>query len=127
MGAVGALPEALANQARRLSAHVTATGVRPVDVGWSLISTRSLFDHRAVVLGTDPDEFIDGLTGLAAGDAGPNVTVGRARPVGKTVFVFPGQGSQWAGMGLELLDSSPVFADQLQRCERPCGSTWTGR
>ncbi|WP_396891015.1 SDR family NAD(P)-dependent oxidoreductase [Mycobacterium sp. Z3061] len=111
-------PEALANQARRLSAHVTTSGVRPVDVGWSLISTRSLFDHRAVVLGTDPAEFIDGLTGLAAGDAGPNVTVGRARPVGKTVFVFPGQGSQWAGMGLELLDSSPVFADQLQRCEK---------
>ncbi len=92
--------------------------MRPLDVGWSLVSTRSLFDHRAVVVGADAAEFIDGLTHLAAGEAGPGVVVGRARPVGKTVFVFPGQGSQWPGMGLQLLDSSTVFADHLQRCDK---------
>ncbi|OBJ88765.1 polyketide synthase [Mycobacterium gordonae] len=111
-------PEALANQARRLVAHVSATGARPVDVGWSLVNTRSLFDHRAVLVGSETAEFLDGLSHLADGDAGPGVAVGRARPVGKTVFVFPGQGSQWVGMGLELLDSSPVFADHLQRCDK---------
>ncbi|MFC5060572.1 acyltransferase domain-containing protein, partial [Saccharothrix xinjiangensis] len=41
---------------------------------------------------------------------------GVARPVGQVVFVFPGQGSQWAGMGLELWESSPVFAGWMDRC-----------
>ncbi len=110
--------EALANQARRLRAHVDATEARPLDVGWSLISTRSLFDHRAVVVGADAAEFVDGLTNLTDGEAAPGVVIGRARPVGKTVFVFPGQGAQWPGMGLELLDSSTVFADHMQRCDK---------
>src|SRR5581483_1281363 len=39
-----------------------------------------------------------------------------ARPVGKTVFVFPGQGSQWRGMGVELLDFAPVFAAKINEC-----------
>ncbi len=47
--------------------------------------------------------------------------VGRAGAVGKTVFVFPGQGSQWVGMGTQLLDSSTVFAEQMQRCEKALG------
>ncbi|MDP7702198.1 type I polyketide synthase [Mycobacterium sp. TY815] len=108
--------EALANQAHRLAAH--ATQARPLDIGWSLLSTRSLFDHRAVVVGADPAEFVDGLTHLAAGEPASGVVVGRARPLGRTAFVFPGQGSQWVGMGVELLDSSTVFADHLQRCEK---------
>ena len=41
---------------------------------------------------------------------------GHATPAGKTVFVFPGQGSQWIGMGVELLDSAPVFAEQMNAC-----------
>lgn len=110
--------EALVNQARRLLTQVKAGGAHPLDVGWSLVSTRSLFDHRAVVVGADIAEFVDGLTRLAAGEVGPGVVTGRARPVGKTVFVFPGQGSQWVGMGLELLERSTVFADHLQRCEK---------
>ncbi|WP_460010361.1 acyltransferase domain-containing protein, partial [Mycobacterium avium] len=40
----------------------------------------------------------------------------RAQPVGKTVFVFPGQGSQWPGMGAQLLDRSTVFAEHMHRC-----------
>src|SRR5262249_9057505 len=41
---------------------------------------------------------------------------------GKVVFVFPGQGSQWAGMALELLDSAEVFRDQMLACERALAS-----
>ena len=111
--------DALAHQAARLLAHVAADpGLRMADVGWSLVSTRSLFEHRAVVVGADRDKVLAGLAGLAAGDPGAGVAVGRARPVGKTVFVFPGQGSQWTGMGAELLDSAPVFADHMRRCEK---------
>uniref|UniRef100_UPI0012EA82FB SDR family NAD(P)-dependent oxidoreductase n=1 Tax=Actinokineospora pegani TaxID=2654637 RepID=UPI0012EA82FB len=35
---------------------------------------------------------------------------------GKVVWVFPGQGSQWVGMGRELLDASPIFAQRVAEC-----------
>ncbi|OBB81207.1 polyketide synthase [Mycobacterium colombiense] len=109
--------EALANQAARLLARVKADpGVRVLDVGWSLIATRSRFEHRAVIVGADGAQLLRGLTALAAGEQGAGLVVGRAQPAGKTVFVFPGQGSQWVGMGAQLLDSSRVFAEHLQRC-----------
>ncbi|MEE6179161.1 type I polyketide synthase [Mycobacterium sp. 050134] len=108
--------DALARQAARLLEHVRAhPESRVVDVGWSLVSTRSLFEHRAVVVGGDRER---ALAGLAAGEPGAGVVVGRAGAVGRTVFVFPGQGSQWAGMGAELLDTSAVFAEHLHRCEK---------
>ncbi len=81
-----------------------------VDVGWSLATTRSVFEHRAVLVGSDRDALIDGLSGVVSGEPGPAVVVGRARSVGKTVFVFPGQGSQWLGMGASLHERFPVFA-----------------
>ncbi|POX69033.1 acyltransferase domain-containing protein, partial [Mycobacterium kansasii] len=49
------------------------------------------------------------------------VVAGRARPTGQTVFVFPGQGSQWVGMGAQLLDAAPVFAEHLRRCDKALG------
>ncbi|OBB67059.1 type I polyketide synthase [Mycobacterium sp. 852014-50255_SCH5639931] len=111
--------DALANQASRLLARVNdAPDLRAVDVAWSLVSTRSLFEHRAVLVGADRERLLAELARVAAGAPGAGAVVGRAQPVGKTVFVFPGQGSQWLGMGAELLDSSPVFAEHLQRCEK---------
>ncbi|WP_443677729.1 CurL C-terminal domain-containing protein, partial [Mycobacterium montefiorense] len=80
--------ESLVGQARRLLAHVQADQRLGVaDVGWSLVSTRSAFEHRAVVVG-GRDELMAGLAGLAAGEPGANAVAGRAQPTGKTVFVF---------------------------------------
>ncbi|WP_265969168.1 acyltransferase domain-containing protein, partial [Mycobacterium canetti] len=45
-----------------------------------------------------------------------SVVRGTATAAGKTVFVFPGQGSQWLGMGIELLDTAPAFAHQIDAC-----------
>ncbi|AGL16001.1 type I polyketide synthase [Actinoplanes sp. N902-109] len=103
----------LSAQAGRLREWVTARPqLTPADVAWSLATTRSAFEHRAVVLGTGRDELIDGLGSITAGHAAPGV-----RPV----FVFAGQGAQWVGMGRRLLDSSPVFAARLAECEQALG------
>ena len=84
---------------------------------YSLVTTRASFDHRAVAVGAERDELLSGLAAIASGAPAPNVVTGRAAATGGTVFVFPGQGSQWAGMAVELLDSAPAFADQMRRCD----------
>jgi acyl transferase domain-containing protein len=104
--------EALGNQAGRLVAHVAGNaGLTAVDVGWSLVSTRSVFEHRAVVVGADRAQLMTEFAGLAGGEPGADVVVGRAHSVGKTAFVFPGQGSQRLGMGQQLYGRFPVFAE----------------
>lgn len=106
-----AVPWALAGQAQRLLAFVAANpDLDPIDVGWSLVKTRAMFEHRAVVVGADRGALLAGLAALAAGESGAGVAVGRARSVGKTVFVFPGQGAQWVGMGAQLYAELPLFA-----------------
>ncbi|MFK0263099.1 type I polyketide synthase [Streptomyces angustmyceticus] len=105
----GRSAEALVAQGERLASRVADSGWSPVEVGWSLVASRSSFEHRAVVVGSDTDELIAKVreveSAAAVGDPG------------RTVFVFPGQGSQWVGMAVELWDSSPVFAARLAECE----------
>ncbi|MYU19282.1 hypothetical protein GTZ78_53540, partial [Streptomyces sp. SID8361] len=84
---------ALAEQARRLAA--STVGLDPRDVGFSLATTRAELEHRAVVLGATGTELRDALTALAQGDTSPRLVVGaEAAAPRRTVFVFPGQGSQ---------------------------------
>ncbi|MFI9382162.1 beta-ketoacyl synthase N-terminal-like domain-containing protein [Kutzneria sp. NPDC052558] len=98
---------ALRAQAGRLVSHVD--GMNPVDVGWSLLTTRSVFHHRAVVLGEDP---LAGARALASGTANADVITGTA-VAGLTAFLFSGQGSQRVGMGRELYAAYPAFAEAL--------------
>ncbi|WP_189716575.1 acyltransferase domain-containing protein, partial [Streptomyces chryseus] len=92
----------------RLAARVHSDDQLGVgEVGWSSVH-RSVFGHRAVVVASGREEL---LAGLAA-----PVVSGVAGDVGRKVFVFPGQGAQWAGMGAELLDSSAVFAARMEEC-----------
>ncbi|WP_455771540.1 SDR family NAD(P)-dependent oxidoreductase, partial [Streptomyces koyangensis] len=110
---------ALAGQAGRLREHVVGRPVLPVgDVAWSLATSRSVFEHRAIVLGAERAELLSGLASVATGQPAAGVVTGEVAPggVGRTVFVFPGQGSQWVGMGRELAESSPVFAARLAEC-----------
>ncbi len=107
----GRTAEALTAQAGRLLAHVQAEpGLDPVDVGYSLAG-RSVFEHRAVVVGADRQALIAGLATVAGGEPGAGAVMGQAGWVGKTVVVFPGQGSQRIGMGRELYGELPVFAE----------------
>ncbi|MGA6160960.1 SDR family NAD(P)-dependent oxidoreductase, partial [Stenotrophomonas sp. NPDC087984] len=98
---------ALRAQAQRLLDHLES-GVtdRPLDIGWSLATTRTLHDHRAVILtDTEGADATAALTALATEQPHPRLTTGHAITHGKTVFVFPGQGAQWQGMGAQLLDT----------------------
>ncbi|MEU6571993.1 type I polyketide synthase, partial [Streptomyces parvulus] len=90
---------ALADQSERVRRLLEPAGeLRPLDVAFSLATGRSALEHRSVTL--------DHITveGVASDSSG------------RTVLVFPGQGTQWAGMGRELLDSSPVFAARMGEC-----------
>ncbi|MEU4902992.1 SDR family NAD(P)-dependent oxidoreductase [Streptomyces sp. NPDC044780] len=107
--------EALRAQAARLAAFVDgAPELRPLDVGWSLATTRAALDRRAVVVGRSRADFLDQLRDLSP-SAAPG---GVLRTAGRTVLVFPGQGSQWVGMAVDLLGASPVFAGRMAECER---------
>ena len=113
---------ALRGQAARLLGWVGADeGLDAVDVGFSLAG-RSTFEHRAVIVGADRAGLVAGLAGLAAGEAGAGVVCGRAAVVGKTVMVFGGQGAQWVGMGRQLYEQLPVFAEVFDAVV----SSWIG-
>jgi amino acid adenylation domain-containing protein len=109
--------QALRSQADRLTSFAAAdSGADPVDAAWSLLTTRSRFRERAVVVGWNKADIAAGLHALADGKFADNVVRGTANVDGKTVFVFPGHGSQWAGMATELLKSSSVFARHIAEC-----------
>ncbi|MFG2139945.1 type I polyketide synthase [Streptomyces sp. NPDC048650] len=123
----GASRQALRAQAARLGAYAEE---RPeasdADIGHSLATTRSALPYRAVVVGADRAGLVAGLAALSAGEESPAVVAGLTRddapdagaPAGgeKTVFVFPGQGSQFAGMAAGLLATSPVFREAVEEC-----------
>ncbi|MEU9993741.1 type I polyketide synthase, partial [Streptomyces sp. NPDC048045] len=114
----GRSADGLTAQADRLRAWVAARPEsEPADVAWSLATTRAAFEHRAVVVGGDRGELVSGLECLADGVPNGAVVSGVARMGARTVFVFPGQGSQWLGMGCELAQVSEVFAARLAECE----------
>ncbi|MFJ3792838.1 SDR family NAD(P)-dependent oxidoreductase [Kitasatospora sp. NPDC090091] len=108
---------ALREQAGRLRAAVEAHPEwEPAAVAGALVSGRSVFEQRAVVVGEDRAELLSGLAALADGTAAPGIVQGSGT-FERPVFVFPGQGSQWIGMGAELLDTSHVFAEWIAKCE----------
>ncbi|MET8977097.1 type I polyketide synthase [Streptomyces sp. NPDC004539] len=108
-------PERLRDWAARLLPATTAT--TPSALAHSLATTRARFPHRAVVIGTGHDALLAGVRAVADGKPAPNVVTGTADVDGKTVFVFPGHGTQWVGMADGLLGES-VFAESLLACER---------
>ncbi|WP_024804897.1 type I polyketide synthase [Nocardia sp. BMG51109] len=105
-------PGALSAQARQLHERLTAHPDHPLDVAHSLATTRAHLEHRAVVIGSGDSELRAGLEAVAGGRAGGSVTTGRIRLDGRSAaaLMFPGQGSQYPGMGSELAHRYPVYA-----------------
>ncbi|WP_241518536.1 type I polyketide synthase [Streptomyces sp. CB03238] len=111
---------ALRAQAARLLAHLEAEpSLADGDIALTLATGRSALKYRAVVVGADRRQLTAGLTALAAGETAPQLVQGVAPAAGGgsgAVFVFSGQGPQWAGMGKRLMDTSPVFAARVGEC-----------
>ena len=106
---------ALREQAARLAAHLRSHGdLDRRDVALSLTTTRTSFEHRAVVVG---EGALSELDALARGEQAPGLLSGRAQRAERPVFLFGGQGGQHARMALALLEASPSFARHLGACE----------
>ncbi|WP_139825561.1 acyltransferase domain-containing protein, partial [Mycobacterium conspicuum] len=118
-------PAALRAQADRLHHHLTShPDLDLADVAYSLATTRTHHPYRATITAptaaADPrKELLDALDALRAGQPHPQLTqhhfLGHLH--GKTVFVLPGQGGQYPGMGRELYEQHRVFADTVDDCD----------
>ncbi|SES49970.1 Erythronolide synthase docking, partial [Streptomyces sp. yr375] len=105
--------EGLRGQAARLREHLLAEpGADITEVARAAALSRAALEHRGAVLTADRDELLAGLSALADGTTG--TITGVAGRDGGTGFLFSGQGSQWSGMGRELLARYPVFAASFE-------------
>ena len=114
-------PQALRDQAERLRAHMEKQlEAAPAEVAAALAARPGL-SHRAVVIGAQADELVAGLQALTDQHESPYLVTGptdvAASPDNSVVMVFPGAGAQWVGMGVGLLECSPVFAAKLVECD----------
>ncbi|MEU9447055.1 type I polyketide synthase, partial [Streptomyces sp. NPDC048304] len=108
----GRTAAALRDQAGRLAEFVAGDeGLAVAGVAGSLVRSRSLFEHRAVVWGAGREDLLRALRAVAAGEEAVNAATGSARRDVRTAFLFAGQGSQRLGMGRELYEAYPAFAD----------------
>jgi acyl transferase domain-containing protein/NADPH:quinone reductase-like Zn-dependent oxidoreductase/short-subunit dehydrogenase len=97
---------------------VGGTAPALADVCYTAAARRSHHPYRVAVTGRTGREVADRLAGLlAGGDPSLAVDAPVPAPLAGPVFVFSGQGAQWAQMGRALREQEPVFADMLRRCD----------
>lgn len=87
-------------------------------VAYTASHRRSQMERRLSVVGANKAEIATALGAFAAGETPPGIVTGKAgQTAPKVIFVFPGQGSQWVGMGRQLYREESVFRDALHSCD----------
>ncbi|HZW18379.1 MAG TPA: aminotransferase class III-fold pyridoxal phosphate-dependent enzyme, partial [Luteimonas sp.] len=107
-------PHALGQVAARLASHLEQSpDTSLADVAWTLAAGRKAFAHRVAVVAANPAEAVEQLRSLET-----TARIARSKPARESdvVFLFPGQGSQYAGMGRELYRAEPVFREAFDAC-----------
>ncbi|WP_131749521.1 type I polyketide synthase [Frankia sp. Cppng1_Ct_nod] len=116
-------PAALPDLVRAYLRHLDgdATGQQPslADICWNAGMHRTHHEHRMAVVGRTRAEMAERLRAVLDGRNVDGVSIGPDTDGDhlKIAFVFPGQGSQWVGMGRELLESSPTFRAAVEECD----------
>ncbi|MEU5599964.1 SDR family NAD(P)-dependent oxidoreductase, partial [Streptomyces sp. NPDC020298] len=115
-------PQALSAQAAQLLDHLddldrldesaSEDVTESVDLAFSLATTRAALEDRAVVVAADRDALRAALRALVDGEESPDLVRDTVAP-GRTAFLFTGQGAQRLGMGRELYEAFPAFAEAL--------------
>ena len=116
----GKSPERVASLAAVLAEWMQGpgAGVGLADVAHTLNHHRARYALFATVCARDRAEAVAGLRALAAGRPAVGVVGPHEGPCGPgMVFVYSGQGSQWAGMGRRLLAEEPAFAAAVAELE----------
>ncbi len=111
---------ALREQAGRWAAWVRerGDGVDLEAVAATAARHREHYLVRGAVVASSASELAERLDALAADRSVPGIVTGRAVEQGKIAFVYPGQGSQWLGMGRDLLETDAAFRDAVEECDR---------
>ncbi|MGW0238910.1 type I polyketide synthase, partial [Streptomyces sp. NPDC002996] len=110
---------ALGEQAGRWADWLIAHPDTPLrDIAATAARHRTHLGERAGLMATTTAHAAELLRALAEERTHPDLLTGTQQEHGRTVFVFPGQGSEWAGMGRALLEQSPVFAETVRECDR---------
>jgi acyl transferase domain-containing protein/acyl carrier protein len=116
----GQVEGARSEAARRLAELVERSeGASLDDLCYTASVRRPHHRARGVVVARGRAPLLAGLRALAEGREHPSVRTGKG-PLGgapKVVFVYPGQGSQWVGMGRELLVEEPAFREAITGCD----------
>jgi acyl transferase domain-containing protein len=108
-------PEALEALGRAWQDWCGGAGVSaPIaDIVDTATRRRAHHEHRAALIGSSTTDLSERFEAMLRGESHPDVVVGRIGERSGIVFVFPGQGSQWLGMGRELYEIEPVFRRAL--------------
>ncbi len=111
-------PEALQALARAHHQLLITNNQSLSDICYTASTRRAHHDHRLALVARNREELADHLQAFLQGEARPGLSSAAKNSERKVVFVFPGQGSQWFGMGRQLLAQEPVFREALEQCEK---------